>query len=137
MDADFFGFCVDRMGRAYEEQVWAVALVGAMAGFLAAQAQQFVKVIRYSLLLAGLWVTCLLALVFIWSRHFIFLHYDHLAKLLIDLSAPGAMCSQDRISPTAKFLAGWSGVFLYSVLVLGMVLVATRVLAGAKKGILA
>ena len=137
MDVDFFGFCIDRMGRAYDEQVWAVALFGAMAGFLVTQAHRLVKVIRYSLLFAGLWATCLLALVFIWSRHFIFLHYDELARLMIDLSTPGSMCSPDRVSPVAKLLAGWSGVSLYSVLVLGMTVVATSVLTGARKEITA
>lgn len=133
MDIDLLSYFVDRTGRAYEEQIWAVALVSAVAGFLTAQAEKVVELARKWLLLLGVWATCLLALVFIWSRHFIFLHYDTLARTVVDISAAGSLCSPDRVSPVAKHLAGWSGVSLYTVIVVAMTIIASRALGQARK----
>jgi len=122
MDGDVLAFAMDRMGRAYQEQVWAVALVGSAAGFLIAQRERIVPLLRRPPLLAlGVWVTGVLALLFIWSRHAIYLHYDAIARGLLGTAA-GA------VSPAARQLAGWTGVTLYSLLVLGMTLMAARTL---------
>jgi len=133
VESDLLSYFVDRTGRAYEEQIWAVALVGAMAGFLFTQAERVVAVVRRSLLVVGVWATCILALVFIWSRHFIFVHYDTLARATLDMNAPGALGSPDRVPPVARLLAGWSGVSLYTIIVVAMTIVAVRALAKARQ----
>jgi hypothetical protein len=126
MNAEMLSFYMDRMGRAYEEQVWAVALVGSAAGFLIAKADRIVPLLRRPPLLAfGVWVTGVLALLFIWSRHFIFLHYDALSRALLALGADG-------VPPAARQLAAWSGITLYTLLVLGMTVMASRTFRSAR-----
>ncbi len=66
MNAEMLSFYMDRMGRAYEEQVWAVALVGSAAGFLIAQADRVLPLLHRPLLVAGVWATGVLALGFGW-----------------------------------------------------------------------
>ena len=133
MEVDLLGYCLDRMGRAYEEQIWAVALVGAMAAVVISQSESVIHAARYWILIAGLWATSVLAMVFVWSRHFIFDHYNSLARRIIDDSASGSLIPPDGASTTATWLAKWSGVSLYTLIIAGMTIVAVRALSRARE----
>ena len=131
MTPDLVSFAQDRIATALTEQLWAVALVGALNGFIASHSKELLGGFRRSVLVAGVSITSTLALFFIWSRHFIFMHYDGLAKAAIGAATPGALCPPDRVSPTLGFIAAWSGVFLYSLVVAGAAVVAVRMLVVA------
>jgi hypothetical protein len=133
MEVDMLGFCLDRMGRAYEEQVWAVALVGAMAALVISQAERVLVTARYWILIAGLWATSALAMVFVWSRHFIFDYYKGLSRTIIGRDASLSLIPTDGVSPLAAWLAKWSGVSLYTVIIAGMTIMAVRALSKARE----
>jgi hypothetical protein len=122
MNGEKLSFYMGRMGRAYEEQVWAVALVGSAAGFLIAQADRVLPLLHRPLLADGVWATGVLALLFIWSRHFIYRHYDALSRSIVPTSTDG-------VPSAARMLAAWSGIALYTMLVLGMTVLASKALA--------
>ena len=96
--------------------------MGSAAGFLITQAETVGPLLQRPLLAVGMWATCLLALLFIWSRHFIYRHYDTVARGLLATAAEG-------VPSAARQLAGWSGITLYTLLVLGMTVLASRALS--------
>lgn len=128
MEADLVSFAQDRIATAYSEQVWAVALVGAMNVFIANHAKRLLRVFDRWALVLGDAVTSGLALLFIWSRHFIFMHYDRLAKEAVGPTAAGSLVTPDHVAPFLIDVAAWSGVLLYTLVVLGAVAVAIRIL---------
>lgn len=134
MEVDLLGFFKDRMARAYEEQVWAVALIGAMNGFIISKVRDLVSAIKPSIIILGTYVTTALALLFIWSRHAVFVHYDDLAKRIMDKTASGILGRFYGVTPAASELAGWSGVVLYSLLVIGMTYASICVLKSGGSG---
>ena len=129
MTPDVVSFAQDRIATAVSEQLWAVALVGALNAFVASHSEKLLDGFRRSVLIAGIAFTSTLALFFIWSRHLIFMHYDGLAKAALGASTPGALCPTDRVAPTLVFIAGWSGVWLYTLVVLGATIIAIRMLS--------
>ena len=83
MESDLLSFFQDRMARAYAEQVWAVLLVGSMNGFVIKEARTLLDALKSALVVWGIRIITGLALLSIWSRHAIFLHYDGLAKRIL------------------------------------------------------
>jgi hypothetical protein len=102
--------------------------VGALTACVASHSEKLLAGFKRSILVVGIVFTSTLALFFIWSRHFIFMHYDGLAKAALGVSTPGALCTPDRVAPTLVFIAGWSGVWLYTLVVVGASIIAIRML---------
>ncbi len=128
MEPDLLGFFQDRMARAYAEQVWAVALVGSMNGFVINQARTLLEALKPAPMVWGIRIITILTLLFIWSRHAIFLHYDGLAKQILALHSPAVSTGLSNFQQVAAITVGWSGVALYSLLVVGMAYAALRTL---------
>lgn len=133
MEVDLLGFFQERMARAYEEQVWAIALVVGMNAFVAGQAEQLLKAIKYWIALAGVVLVSSLALLFIWSRHFIYAYYNELTAETITAAAGDLFQPAHVAHPILMFIVSWSGVTLYSLIILGMCVVALKMLQ-AKHG---
>jgi hypothetical protein len=128
MELDLLGFFQDRMARSYEEQVWAVALVGSMNGFIISQARNLLIALNPRILAWGIYLTALVALAFVWSRHGIFVYYDRLAKQIMADHSPIALPGLTGLEAVARLIVGWSGVALYTLLVIGMTYASLRVL---------
>jgi hypothetical protein len=132
MEPDLLGFFRDRMASAYEEQMWAIALVGGLNGFLAAYAHRFPTGFRSWVLVAVVLLLSASALLFVWSRHFIFMFYDGCAKTLLEATPYGMQCTTDRARPVMAFLARWSGVTLYSLIIIGLAVAATMMVRAGR-----
>jgi hypothetical protein len=128
MDADLLGFFQERMARAYEEQVWAIALVAGMNAFVAGYADQLLTAIKYRVAATGMLVVSALALLFVWSRHFIYTYYNDLMLRVLDDSARSTLPSHSGIPPFLQLAVNWSGVTLYSLIIVGMCFAALRML---------
>ena len=127
MELDLLGFYRDRMAKSYEEQVWAVALVGSMNGFIISQAQTLLRVLNPHTLVWGLYLIALVTLAFIWSRHGIFVYYDRLVKQIMADHSPIPLPSLTGLEAVATKIVGWSGVVLYTLLVIGMTYASLRI----------
>ena len=132
MQPDFLGFFQERISTAYEEQTWAVALVGGMNAFIASHAERLLKGLNYWIVQTAVAIISLFALGFVWSRHFIFMRYDDCVKANLASNASGFICPQVHVSEIQIFLARWSGVVLYSLIIIGLYIVASRIIAGSK-----
>ena len=128
VETNLVSFAQDRIAMAHSEQLWAVALVGAMNAFIASHSKRLLGGFQRWVLVSGVSVTSIVALLFIWSRHFIFMHYDDLAKAALGATVSGSPCPPDRVAPYLVFIAAWSGVCLYSLVVIGAATIATRML---------
>jgi hypothetical protein len=126
MQPDCLSFFQDRIAAAYKEQVWAVALVGGMNAFIASHAGRVAAALKRWHLQAIVATVSVLALGFVWSRHFIFMHYDDCVKGMLASTACGALCSPD---PIYGFAARWSGITLYTFIITGLYLFASRTIA--------
>ena len=129
MQPDFLGFFQERMATAYQEQTWAVAIVGALNAFVASHASLLLRGFRRWLVLTAVWLTSILALGFVWSRHLIYLHYDECVKAALNVAASGYLCGPSRVQPLYSFLARWSGVTLYSLIIVGLFFTAIRLVS--------
>jgi hypothetical protein len=124
---------MERMSAAHQEQTWAVALVGGMNAFVASHAARLLKGFGPRVLQMAVGVISLFALGFVWSRHFIFMHYDDGVKAVLALDAAGSLSSPDRVPEFLSFMARWSGVTLYSLIISGLYAVAARVIATSQR----
>jgi hypothetical protein len=129
VQVEYLGFFQERMATAYQEQTWAVALVGGMNAFVASHASRLLKAFKHWFLQVAVGVVSLFALGFVWSRHFIFMHYDDSVKALLALDAAGSLCSPDKVPESLSLMARWSGVTLYSLIIFGLYTVAARMIA--------
>ena len=132
MQPDFIAFFQERIATAYQEQTWAVVLVGGMNAFIANHAERILKGLNYWIVQTAVATISLFALGFVWSRHLIFMHYDDCLKENLVSNAAGFICSQFHVSQIQLFLARWSGIALYSLIILGLYIVASRIIAGSK-----
>jgi hypothetical protein len=123
-------FMQGRMSTAYQEQVWAVALVGSLNAFVAVNASKLRNAIWPWLIHLALVVVSAAALALVWSRHLIYVHYDECAKLML-LEASRTACGPSWTSPAGAWLARWSGVSLYTLLIVGLLVTAVRLVAKA------
>jgi hypothetical protein len=126
---DSLGFFSERMTRAYQEQVWAVALLGGIDGFIVSNGSELSRVINPWISIASVSLLALFALFFVGIRHATYACYYTLAngELVrkdpsIETKLPGA------VSPNRTFIARWSGVSFYSLLILGLSLLAVMML---------
>ena len=125
-----FDLCGQRMTTAYQEQVWAVAMVGGVNGFVASQAPRLEAAFGLGTAATAVAAVSLLALLFVWSRHAIYVHYDRIAVALV--AADGERVPRpDRVPARRAAMARLSGVALYSILIMGMAVVAIKLLAVA------
>jgi hypothetical protein len=130
--ADLLSFFKERMAQAYAEQIWAVALMGSMNAFVILHAPKL-EARRTRLLSWGVGLGALFALLFIWSRQGIFQYYNALTKKLIAEHGPIDLPDPTWIQGIASKAVGWSGVLLYTLVVIGMTWASFRVLK-KKKG---
>jgi len=114
------------MARAYEEQIWAVTLISGINAFIAGYAGQLLEAFKYSVATMGISFVSILAILFVWSRHFIFVRYDTLAKSLFVGSADCSVMLAKAIPTSFELLARLSGVSFYTVVIAGMALIAIK-----------
>ena len=123
------GFLQERMATAYQEQTWAVALVGSMNLFIAAHAKLMLTCFRKWLLQTALLTVSGSALLIVLSRHFIYMYYDGCLKTLLAGSAFASACPSGSLSRLSGQLALYSGVSFYLLIVVGLYLFAARLIA--------
>jgi hypothetical protein len=128
MESQLLGFFQDRMATAYEEQTWAVALVSGMNAFIASNAELIRKGFKRWVLVSGITTISLLATAFVWSRHCIFVHYDKCLKTVLETASFYSICSPNRVPQFYKSLVQYSGVTMYTMIIIGLWFVALRML---------
>jgi hypothetical protein len=128
MGSELSGFFQHRMTAAYQEQMWAVALIGAMNAYVARDAASLVRAFPLWALEVGVGALSLLAIGFVWSRHRIFTHYDRRLKDELGWAASPTAASPSRSQRRNESLARWSGVTFYILVILALCVVATRML---------
>lgn len=122
------GFLQDRMSRSHQEQVWAVALVGGLNSLVINQGKLLAAAIGQGRLALGLALTCLLGLLFLWSRHFIYRHYDGILRELVERDPQARAIQVNGFKRGARTLIGWTGIGLYSLILLATTWAALAVL---------
>ncbi len=128
MESELLGFFQDRMKTAYQEQTWVVALVGAMNAFIASNSEPLAKGFDCWVLVTGITLFSLFAVAFVWSRHRIFVHYDVFVKEILEKVSSGSIRTAIHIPRVYELMARWSGVTLYTLIILGLWVVALRML---------
>ncbi len=126
MGIDCLSFFQDRMSRAYEEQIWAVAIVAGMNAFIANQAEQLLEAFKYRTTVICVSFLSILAILFVWSRHIIFVHYDTIIKTAFTNAANCSIKIGQAIPVFCEYLARISGVSFYTVVILGMSIIAIK-----------
>lgn len=126
MDVDCLAFFQDRMSRAYEEQIWAVAIVAGMNAFIATQGGQLLEAFKYRTTVICVSFISMLAILFVWSRHFIFIHYDAIVKTSFVNEANCSINFRQAIPAYLEFLVRISGVSFYTVVIFGMAIIAIK-----------
>jgi len=130
--ADLLSFFKERMAQAYVEQIWAVGLMGSMNALVFKYAPKLEER-RTRLLAWGVRLGAFFALLFIWSRQGIFQYYNALAKKVIAVHSPMVLPDPTWLQAAASKAVGWSGVLLYTLVVVGMTWASLRVLKKKKK----
>lgn len=125
--ADLLSFFKERMAQAYVEQIWAVGLVVSLNAFVFKYAPKQ-EGRRTRLLAWGVGISALCALLFIWSRQGIFHYYNALAKKVIATHSPMILPDPNSIQVVASKAVEYSGVLLYTLVVVGMTWASLRVL---------
>ncbi|MBN1827740.1 MAG: hypothetical protein JW884_01165 [Deltaproteobacteria bacterium] len=128
MDSNILGFFQQRMATAYAEQAWAVALISGMNVFVAANTGKLLNGFKRWTLVTAVSIISFFAVGFVWSRHFIFMHYDTCLKGALAAASPGSVCSPENVTPLCAFFAIWSGVALYTLIITGLWAIAFRIL---------
>ena len=111
-----------RMDKCQAEQFWAMALFASMTGFIILKNKMLVKSISYTLLQWGIIITGIFSILYIISRHFIYIHYDLLVNniILSDKNISGYITNNPDF--VFKILSLSSGVLFYIVICAGMAL---------------
>ena len=119
MEPEILELIQKRMATSYNEQLWAVALVASMSGFVITQVDRLVASIDYKIIRRGIWIVTSLCVLFILLRHGVYLYYNN----IIDQE-----CSIIKeLSPRMTFLrsvVSFSGVLLYTSVTVGMAIAA-------------
>jgi hypothetical protein len=122
------GLIGGRMDRSYQEQVWTVGIVvGLNAAILVPRADVALVLFGATTAAWAVAITGALATIFVWSRHGIYLYYDHLIRSRATNDAVAA-ASQSRPLRVARLLALWSGVLFYSFITVGLTVASVVVL---------
>ena len=129
MGSEVITFYQGRIVTAYQEQIWAVTLVGAMNAFVASHSESLIKGFPLWILQAGISCFSLLAIAFVLVRHRIFAHYDQCIKEELRKMQPDSAFSSSFVPRYQEVLAGWSGVILYILIILALWTIAFRMLA--------
>jgi hypothetical protein len=64
----------------------------------------------------------------VWSRHCIFVHYDKCLKTVLETGSFYSICSPNRVPQFYKSLVQYSGVTMYTMIIIGLWFVALRML---------
>jgi hypothetical protein len=122
-----------RMTTAYQEQIWAVTIVGAMNAFIASHAGALVRSFPLWQLLAGVSLAALGALGIVLSRHVIFVYHDEEARLLLAVPPMRSTHVFGERGGLWRWLARWSGVVFYSLIIFVLWGIAWRLLTAASR----
>ncbi len=117
-----------RMATSYNEQLWTVALVGSMSGFVITQVDRLVASVDYKKIRLGIWIVTSLCVLFILLRHGIYLHYNSIIDKEFSILK--------ELSPTMTFLRYVvlsSGAILYTSITVGMATAAVLTCKKAEK----
>ncbi len=132
MGIDCLAFFQERISRAYEEQIWAVAIVAGMNAFIATHGEQLLKAFKYRTVVICVSFISMLAILFVWSRHLIFIHYDTIVKTAFVNETNCSSNFSQAIPSSLEFLARISGVSFYTVVIFGMAIIAIKILYYSK-----
>jgi len=115
MEPEILELIQKRMTTSFNEQLWAVALVASMSGFVIMQVDRLVASIDYKKIRLGIWIVTSLCVLFILLRHGVYLHYNSIIDQEFSILR--------ELSPTMTFLRYVvlsSGVLLYTSFTVGM-----------------
>jgi hypothetical protein len=96
--------------------------------FIASNAELIRKGFKRWVLVSGITTISLLATAFVWSRHCIFVHYDKCLKTVLETGSFYSICSPNRVPQFYKSLVQYSGVTMYTMIIIGLWFVALRML---------
>jgi len=125
-------FYLNRMDTAYQEQTWAVALIGSLNLFVASHSVMMLACFRKWLLQTALFLASSGALAIVWSRHCIYMYYDGCLKTLLAGTSVSTVCSDGSVFPITQNLALYSGVSFYLLIIVCMYVFAARMIAVTK-----
>ena len=109
---DLFQF---RMTTSYNEQVWAVAIVGSLFGFLIVNVKELVKLIDFKWLVRSVWVITGICILFIFTRFGIYWHYSG----LIDSQNP-ALINLSWFKSICRWVVLFSGTLVYTTVIIAI-----------------
>jgi len=130
---DVLSYLQDRIARSYEEQVWVVAILGAMNGFVISQADKLKTVLNPSVIVWGIRCVTLLGILFVWSRHGVYMFYDRQVKQLVESNPDYIMPQLTLFEIAAREAVAWSGVLLYTLVITGMAYASVRVIRSRRR----
>lgn len=123
-----------RLDKCATDQFWAVALLASMHGFIIIKKQLLKEALGEMILRVGIVLATLFGIVYIVSRHFIYLRYDLLANQIMTQKADELTL---LLPPSGGFLkeaALYSGVVFYSIIVIAMGIVSFKILSKERGG---
>lgn len=121
-----------RLDKCASEQFWAIALLGTMNGFIISKKQLLRESLGETLLKSAITLATLLGLVYIISRHFIYLYYDTLINQIITQKSTALSLPPPVTEGFLKQAALWSGVSFYSIIALAMAVASWKTVSTSK-----
>jgi hypothetical protein len=140
---DIISFLSDRISQAYAEQIWTVATLGVYYGFIIKyhdkiiefiKSFKFKKTIKLIFIIVGIWVFAAIGIGFIISRHYIFEHYNDYLKQELIKNGYRSLVELPYPWDIGQSIANYSGVALYSLIILILAFIAFFSLKKPKTG---
>jgi hypothetical protein len=103
------------MDKCTTEQVWIVALLGGMNGFIIAQREVLTSAVGVPALVVTVVCASLVGVVFVLSRHLIYRHYDRL--LTPQLDEASRRIGRSKPLRAGRLTVRMSGVILYLLVI--------------------
>lgn len=117
---EIISFLQDRISQAYTEQVWTVATLGVFHGFIISNHDKITGIVKnkssylkFSIIAFGV-----IGILFVVSRHFIFEHYNDFLKQELVKNGYQSLFDLTFLERIGQGIIYYSGVVIYSLVIL-------------------
>lgn len=135
---DIISFIQDRISQVYTEQMWTITILGIYYGFIIKNRETIKEFIKDNIkpvfVQIAIWAPFGIGFFFVLSRHFIFRYYNGYLKQEWEKEGHKILSELSTIENIGQIIVNWSGVVIYSLLILVLALFTFIALKNKKTG---